>query len=261
MASLGPSCRAAALPRRDTDPPCPSPTAAVAAIDALSSSTSTSSTHPPPPLLTHQTEVTRAQVDTMRAELRDLEARLAASGTNSAPNPPPPLSPPTAVASPVDYATCMALSAARRDLAHMKAVFERHKDVEGGLSKAALVAALKEVDAPVLSSSEGASEDSLFRRADTNLSGAVDQNECAFLPAFPPTRHSCSNATTRRFMLVANLPDDLEMFLADHNLSVSAAAAFPPQRTCHSLLLCSLLHRRSGLMHPVELTSWAAWRF
>jgi hypothetical protein len=152
----------------------------------------------------------------------------------------------------------MALSAARRDLAHMKAVFERHKDVEGGLSKAALVAALKEVDAPVLSSSEGASEDSLFRRADTNLSGAVDQNECAFLPAFPPTRHSCSNATTRRFMLVANLPDDLEMFLADHNLSVSAAAAFPPQRTCHSLLLCSLLHRRSELMHPVELTSWAA---
>jgi hypothetical protein len=215
----------------------------------------------PPHLLTHQAEVARAQVDAMRAELRDLEARLAATGTNSASNPPPPLSPPTAVASPVDYATCMALSAARRDLAHMKAVFERHKDVEGGLSKAALVAALKEVDAPVLSSSEGASEDSLFRRADTNLSGAVDQNECAFLPAFPPTRHSCSNATTRRFMLVANLPDDLEMFLADHNLSVSAAAAFPPQRTCHSLLLCSLLHRRSGLMHPVELTSWAAWRF
>lgn len=82
-----------------------------------------------------------------------------------------------------------------------------------------------------------------------------------FLASFPPTRHSCSNAMTRRFMLVANLPDDLEMFLADHNLSVSAAAAFPPQRTCHSLLLCSLLHRRSGLMHPVELTSWAAWRF
>ncbi len=205
-----------------------------------------------------QTEVTRAQVDALRVELRELNARLAATGTNSASNPPPPLSPPTAVASPVDYATCMALSAARRDLAHMKVVFDRHKDVEGGLSKTALVAALKEVDAPVLSSSEGASEDSLFRRADTNLSGSVDQNECALLPAFPHTRHSCSNAMMRRFMLVANLPDDLEMFLADHNLSVSAAAAFPPQRTCHSILLCSLLHRRSELMHPVELTSWAA---
>ena len=81
----------------------------------------------------------------------------------------------------------MALSAARRDLAHMKAVFERHKDVDGGLSKAALVAALKEVDAPVLSSSEGASEDSLFRRADTNASNYVDLDACA---SFVP-RHVC----------------------------------------------------------------------
>ena len=59
----------------------------------------------------------------------------------------------------------------------MKAVFELHKDVDGGLSKAALVAALNEVDAPVLSSSEAASEDSLFRRADSKLSGAVDQHQ------------------------------------------------------------------------------------
>ena len=76
----------------------------------------------------------------------------------------------------------MALSAHRRELAHMEAVFKRYKDVDGGLSKAALIAALKEVDAPVLSSSDGASEDSLFRRADTNLSGAVDQKEY-FCPA------------------------------------------------------------------------------
>ncbi len=69
----------------------------------------------------------------------------------------------------------------------------------------------------------------------------------------------CSNAMTRRFMLVANLPDDLEMFLADHNLSVSAAAAFPSQLTCHSLLHCSLLHQRSEPMHPVAAISWAAW--
>ena len=71
----------------------------------------------------------------------------------------------------------MTLAAARRDKVNMKAVFELHKDVDGGLSKAALVAALNEVDAPVLSSSEAASEDSLFRRADSKLSGAVDQHQ------------------------------------------------------------------------------------
>ncbi len=60
----------------------------------------------------------------------------------------------------------------------MKAVFEQHKDVDGGLSKAALVAALKKVRAPVLSSSETATdEDSLFRRADSKLSGAVDLHQ------------------------------------------------------------------------------------
>ena len=144
---------------------------------------------------------------------------------------PPPLQ--TAARSTVDYATSMALSAHRRELAHMEAVFKQYKDVDGGLSKAALIAALKHVDAPVLSSSDGASEDSLFRRADTNLSGAVDQNEYIFLqPTFFPSHHTC---VTRRFMLVANLPDDLEMFLADHNLSVSAAAALSSQRSCRSL--------------------------
>ena len=120
----------------------------------------------------------------------------------------------------------------RRELAHMEAVFKRYKDVDGGLSKSALIAALKKVDAPVLSSSDGASEDSLFRRADTNLSGYVDQNEYFFPANFLSSRHTC---VTRRFMLVANLPDDLEMFLADHNLSVSATAALSSQRTCRSL--------------------------
>jgi hypothetical protein len=71
----------------------------------------------------------------------------------------------------------MALSAARRDESHMKAVFERLKDAEGGLSKTFLMAALREVDAPVLATSEGNSEDDLFRRADSNSSGSVDLNE------------------------------------------------------------------------------------
>jgi hypothetical protein len=138
-----------------------------------------------------------------------------------------------AARSTVDYATSMALSVHRRELAHMEAVFKQYKDVDGGLSKAALIAALQKVGAPVLSSSNGTFEDNLFRRADTNLSGAVDQNEYFFSSRlFPPSHHTC---VTRRFMLVANLPDDLEMFLADHNLSVSAAAALPSQLTCRSL--------------------------
>lgn len=80
----------------------------------------------------------------------------------------------------------MTLSGKRLDGAYMKAVFERHKDVEGGLSKAALMAALREVEAPVLSSSDGASEDSVFRRADTNSSNYVDLDECAS----PPLLHA-----------------------------------------------------------------------
>jgi len=86
-------------------------------------------------------------------------------------------SPPTATDSPIDYAKSIALSAKRRDDAHMKGVFERHKDVDGGLSKAAFIAALQEVEAPVLFSSDSASEDDLFRRADTNASGSVDLSE------------------------------------------------------------------------------------
>ncbi len=83
-----------------------------------------------------------------------------------------------------DYAKYIALSGKRLDGAYMKDVFERHKDVEGGLSKAALMAALRGVDAPVLSSSDGASEDSLFRRAaGTSSSDCVDLDECAsFVP-------------------------------------------------------------------------------
>jgi hypothetical protein len=87
--------------------------------------------------------------------------------------------PPAAGVLPVTYADHIALSAKRRDRKQMQAVFDRHKDVEGkGLSKVALMAALKEVSAPVLSSSDGASEDSVFRRADTNCSNYVDLDEC-----------------------------------------------------------------------------------
>jgi hypothetical protein len=59
----------------------------------------------------------------------------------------------------------------------MREVFNRHADSSGELSAPALMAALKEVEAPVLASSE-ASAEHIFRRADANLSGAVDFQEC-----------------------------------------------------------------------------------
>ena len=159
---------------------------------------------------------------------------------------------------PVNYAESIALNAKRRDKAHMQAVFERHRDIEEkGLSKAALMAALQEVGAPVLSSSDGASEDSLFHRADTNMSNFVDLNE--WVVSRLVMCCACGNDIMRRFMLVANLPDDLEMFLDDHSLGVSAAAAFSLLRSHVSLaLLCSSLHRRSERTHPAEPTSFVA---
>jgi hypothetical protein len=94
----------------------------------------------------------------------------------------------------------------------MKAVFERHKDLDGGLSKAALMRALTQVDAPVLSSSDGVSEDGMFRRADSNASGFVDFEE---------------------FKTAANLPDELEMFLCDHDLGRVTPALRVHASECH----------------------------
>ena len=61
----------------------------------------------------------------------------------------------------------------------MRDIFNRHADCNSNqaLSAPALMAALKEVEAPVLHSS-GSTEENMFRRADTNLSGAVDFEEC-----------------------------------------------------------------------------------
>ena len=65
------------------------------------------------------------------------------------------------------------------DESFMRDVFNRHADCNSNqaLSAPALMAALKEVEAPVLHSS-GSTEENLLRRADTNLSGAVDFEEC-----------------------------------------------------------------------------------
>ena len=111
------------------------------------------------------------RIQDLEAQVRDLQARLAATGTNSASNPPPPLSPPTAVAAPINYAKCIALSAARRDLAHMEAVFNRHAEPVG-LSAKALVSALHAID-PSSFSAEVSDADAkkLMKRVDMNNKG------------------------------------------------------------------------------------------
>jgi hypothetical protein len=69
------------------------------------------------------------------------------------------------------------------DTSPTRVAFLRFADVKG-LTAMALMDALKEVDAPVLSVSEGRSPESIFRRADVNLSGSVDLAELDLPP--PP---------------------------------------------------------------------------
>ena len=73
------------------------------------------------------------------------------------------------------YTESVTLAALRRDEAHMRAVFGRHKDLDGGLSKDAFVAALREVAAPVIFSHD---EDGVYKLADADMSGSVDFCEC-----------------------------------------------------------------------------------
>ncbi len=115
----------------------------------------------------------------------------------------------------VDYIRSILLSDRRRDDEHMQTIFDRHKDAKGGLSKAAFIAALNEVEAPVISSMEDASDDALFRRADSDLSGSVGFNE---------------------FKRVANLPDDLEMLLSENGLK-----SFAPALRAHAPNGCNQL--------------------
>ena len=87
--------------------------------------------------------------------------------------------------SPAQFASAVAAATKRRDEAFMRIAFSRHADSKGMLSNKALMAALKEVEAPVLTN--GSSAESIFRRADANLSGAVDFDECdPALPSFMP---------------------------------------------------------------------------
>ena len=85
-------------------------------------------------------------------------------------------SPPSAA----QFARAISDASQRNDDAFMRKIFNRHATKEK-LSASALIAALKDVAAPVLAtaSSEGSCDtaDHIFRRADANLSGDVDYSE------------------------------------------------------------------------------------
>ncbi len=88
-----------------------------------------------------------------------------------------------ALPSAVHFDRAVTAAMLRCDEAFLLKVFNRHADSNGKLSSSALIAALKEVDAPVLASSSSdessCSADFIFRRADADMSGLVDFSECA----------------------------------------------------------------------------------
>jgi hypothetical protein len=145
------------------------------------------------------------------------------------------------------YAESVTLAALRRDEPHMRDVFNRHKDLDNGLSKAAFISALREVAAPVLFSRD---EDGVYKLADTNMSDSVDFSEFGrpfFQNLFPQTfffllfsspaisrSHNAINALIFRFMFSANFSDELEKLLQRHNLSVRLHALAPRIETPHS---------------------------
>ena len=110
--------------------------------------------------------------------------------------------------------------AASADATPARDLFLRFADVKG-LSAQALVDALREVNAPVLLSSEGCTPEQMFRRVDANKSGSVDLAE-SDPPLVPAIYHWYAYCFGFRFMRAAGLPDDLQMILEDHHLGVRA---------------------------------------
>jgi hypothetical protein len=73
----------------------------------------------------------------------------------------------------------------------MLSVYERYADSNGELSAPALMAALKEVDAPVLSND--LSPEEIFRRVDSDLGGTVGFDE--YEPVFQCFGSACCSLT------------------------------------------------------------------
>jgi hypothetical protein len=138
--------------------------------------------------------------------------------------------PPSQSSSLVEFSHTVTAAQQRKDEAFMRQVFDRHCGSQGELSAPALMAALTEVQAPVLASAASSADD-IFRRADANLSGAVDFAECQ------PTLHAWPVPCLlmhffTRFMRAAQLPDELEMVLEDSDLRVRPEAAAVDASSC-----------------------------
>jgi hypothetical protein len=136
------------------------------------------------------------------------------------------------------YARSMNAARMLKNEAFMRSVFDRHADSKGELSAHALMLALQEAGAPVLTA-DGSSQDNIFRRADANLSGAVDFAEWAPSALFLAK----STHATPRFMKAAQFPDELQMFLEDYDLQVFVAASGAFLLTFSSFL-SRFLHQR-----------------
>jgi hypothetical protein len=79
-----------------------------------------------------------------------------------------------------EFAHSVTAAQNRKDQAFLRKVFDRHAGSKGELSAAALMAALQEIEAPVLASD--ASAEDILRRTDANINGnmngAVDFAQC-----------------------------------------------------------------------------------
>ena len=88
-----------------------------------------------------------------------------------------------AISSAAHFDRAIAAAMLRYDEACMRKVFNRHADSTGKLSSSTLMAALKEVDAPVLASSpsddSSCSAQHILRRAGVDIGDAVEFSECA----------------------------------------------------------------------------------
>jgi hypothetical protein len=151
----------------------------------------------------------------------------------------------------------IALKAKRRDKEQMHAVFDRDKDVEGkGLSKAALMAALTEVSAPVLSSSDDASEDRVFRRADTNCSSFGDLDDCCGALDFTCCVRG-NAAAAGSCCQRARRPRNVS---GRSQLGRKRCGCWPAVALTSLLVSRSLLRRCWECMRAVEPTNWEALR-
>jgi len=131
--------------------------------------------------------VADAQIGSLKSQLHSLETQLAAASASLV-APPAFFGADDLTTHSGSLARFIELDAKRHDQAYMKGVFEMYLDMEGGLSPDALLLALKEVDAPILSSSgANVSAQTYHRLADINMSGVVDLNEFVALSPLSPS--------------------------------------------------------------------------